>query len=105
MADERDGVEIIWAYRPDDRSKQDTSEWLPADVAKMKVQEGLARYPRDGEGSQAQADDDGAGDAEAAGDAVADVEVDEAETVPPETVVTDARTKRSTKTAPVPAES
>lgn len=39
-----DGVKITWAYRPDDRSKQGKTESVPADVAAMKVREGLAFY-------------------------------------------------------------
>lgn len=41
-----DELEVVWAYRPDDRSKQGTSEFLPADLAKMKVREGLAVWPK-----------------------------------------------------------
>lgn len=37
-------VEVVWAYRPDDRSKQGKTEVLPRDVARQKVSEGLARY-------------------------------------------------------------
>jgi hypothetical protein len=41
-----DELEVVWAYRPDDRSKQGKSERLPADLARMKVAEGLAVWPK-----------------------------------------------------------
>jgi hypothetical protein len=37
-----DGVEIRWSYRPDDRAKQGETEFLPRDLARQKVREGLA---------------------------------------------------------------
>jgi hypothetical protein len=46
MSQKADGVEIEWSYRPDDRSKQGKRETLPADLARQKVAEGLAVYPR-----------------------------------------------------------
>jgi hypothetical protein len=75
----RDGVEVVWAYRPDDRSKQGKTETLERDVADMKVREGLARYA---EAKPAADDDSGA-----------------SEKVDPGTIVTDATTGRSTKVA------
>jgi hypothetical protein len=35
-------VEVRWSYRPDDRAKQGTTEFLPRDLARQKVAEGLA---------------------------------------------------------------
>ena len=39
-------LDVVWSYRPDDRSKQGTTESLPDDLAKMKVSEGLATWPK-----------------------------------------------------------
>jgi hypothetical protein len=75
----RDGVDVVWAYRPDDRSKQGKTETLPRDVADMKVREGLARYV------------EAEPEAEAADVAAAKVD--------PGTIVTDAGTGKSTKVA------
>lgn len=44
VSKQADGVEVEWRYRPDDRAKQGTKEHLPADLAKIKVREGLAVY-------------------------------------------------------------
>lgn len=41
-----DELEVVWSYRPDDRSKQGKKEKLPADLARMKVREGLAVFPK-----------------------------------------------------------
>ena len=39
-------LDVVWSYRPDDRSKQGTTESLPDDLARMKVAEGLAVWPK-----------------------------------------------------------
>lgn len=41
-----DELKIVWSYRPDDRSKQGKTQSLPADLAKLKVKEGLAVWPK-----------------------------------------------------------
>lgn len=39
-------LDVVWSYCPDDRSKQGTTESLPDDLAKLKVKEGLAVWPK-----------------------------------------------------------
>lgn len=75
-----EAVEVVWAYRPDDRSKQGKREWLARDVAEMKVREGLARW---------------------VGTRFSDEPMPEpaSEKVDPGTIVTDAATGKSTKAA------
>lgn len=46
MSDKHAGlVEVEWVFRPDDPSQHGKAAWLAPDVAKMKVAEGLAKWP------------------------------------------------------------
>jgi hypothetical protein len=46
VSDKReDLVEVVWVFRPDDPSQHGKSGWLAPDVARMKVSEGLAKWP------------------------------------------------------------
>jgi hypothetical protein len=38
-------AEVVWVFRPDDPRRQGKRETLPADLARLKVAEGLAKWP------------------------------------------------------------